>query len=111
MRGSSRRGTVNQLLEGLDGVGSENEGVYVLGATNHPWDVDPALRRPGRLDRTLLVLPTDREAREAILTTHLRSRPVERIDVRRLAKLTDGYSGADLADGRTSGRERGGHSV
>ncbi|NYG59123.1 AAA+ superfamily predicted ATPase [Nocardioides daedukensis] len=97
MRGSSQRGTVNQLLEELDGVGSENEGVYVLGATNHPWDVDPALRRPGRLDRTLLVLPPDQAAREAILTTHLRSRPVERIDVRRMAKLTDGYSGADLA--------------
>ncbi|MFC7361580.1 AAA family ATPase [Nocardioides astragali] len=96
-RNSGTRTTVNQLLTELDGVGSDNEGVFVLAATNHPWDVDPALRRPGRLDRTLLVLPPDREAREAILRTHLRDRPVERIDTRRLAKATEGFSGADLA--------------
>jgi AAA+ superfamily predicted ATPase len=96
-RSSGARTTVNQLLTELDGVGSDNEGVFVLAATNHPWDVDPALRRPGRLDRTLLVLPPDREAREAILRTHLRDRPVERIDTRRLARATEGFSGADLA--------------
>lgn len=96
-RNSGMRTTVNQLLTELDGVGARNDGVFVLAATNHPWDVDPALRRPGRLDRTLLVLPPDREAREAILRTHLRHRPVEGIDVRRLAKRTDGFSGADLA--------------
>ena len=96
-RNTGARTTVNQLLTELDGVGSDNEGVFVLAATNHPWDVDPALRRPGRLDRTLLVLPPDRDAREAILRTHLRERPVERIDTRKLAKATDGYSGADLA--------------
>lgn len=96
-RSSGARTTVNQLLTELDGVGSDNEGVFVLAATNHPWDVDAALRRPGRLDRTLLVLPPDRDAREAILRTHLRDRPVERIDTRRLAKATEGFSGADLA--------------
>jgi SpoVK/Ycf46/Vps4 family AAA+-type ATPase len=96
-RNSGMRTTVNQLLTELDGVGSDNEGVFVLAATNHPWDVDPALRRPGRLDRTLLVLPPDLDAREAILRTHLRERPVERIDTRKLAKATDGFSGADLA--------------
>lgn len=96
-RNSGMRTTVNQLLTELDGIGSANEGVYVLGATNHPWDVDPALRRPGRLDRTLLVLPPDQSAREAILKYHLRNRPVANIDVRRIAKRTDGYSGADLA--------------
>ncbi|HEX5918231.1 MAG TPA: ATP-binding protein, partial [Nocardioides sp.] len=96
-RSSGARTTVNQLLTELDGVGSDNEGVFVLAATNHPWDVDPALRRPGRLDRTLLVLPPDREAREAILRTHLRDRPVERIDTKRLARATEGFSGADLA--------------
>jgi SpoVK/Ycf46/Vps4 family AAA+-type ATPase len=96
-RSSGARTTVNQLLTELDGVGSDNEGVFVLAATNHPWDVDAALRRPGRLDRTLLVLPPDREAREAILRTHLRDRPVERIDTRRLARATEGFSGADLA--------------
>ena len=96
-RMSATRGTVNQLLAELDGVDGSNEGVFVLTATNQPWDVDPALRRPGRFDRTLLVLPPDGPAREAILRTHLRNRPVEGIDLHRLAKRTEGYSGADLA--------------
>ncbi|MFB8183060.1 ATP-binding protein [Streptomyces sp. NPDC055966] len=92
------RNTVNQLLTELDGVESAaNEGVFVLAATNVPWDVDNALRRPGRLDRTLLVLPPDGPAREAILRYHLRERPVENIDLAKLAKVTDGLSGADLA--------------
>ncbi len=97
MRGSAARGTVNQLLTEMDGIASTNDGVYVLGATNHPWDVDIALRRPGRFDQMLLVLPPDEAARESILRHHLRERPVEGIDLRRLAKRTDGYSGADLA--------------
>jgi SpoVK/Ycf46/Vps4 family AAA+-type ATPase len=59
--------------------------------------VDAALRRPGRLDRTLLVLPPDQPAREAILQYHLRERPVAGIDLGKLARRTDGYSGADLA--------------
>jgi SpoVK/Ycf46/Vps4 family AAA+-type ATPase len=97
LRNSAARGTVNQLLSEMDGVASDNEGVYVLGATNHPWDVDVALRRPGRFDRTLLVLPPDEPAREAILRYHLQRRPLADIDVHRLAAVTDGYSGADLA--------------
>ncbi|GAA2624457.1 ATP-binding protein [Streptomyces axinellae] len=91
------RNTVNQLLTELDGVGSDNEGVFVLAATNHPWDVDSALRRPGRLDRTLLVLPPDDEARRAVLHYHLRERPVAGVDLERLARRTEGFSGADLA--------------
>jgi len=91
------RTTVNQLLTELDGVSGQNEGVFVIGATNQPWDVDQALRRPGRLDRTLLVLPPDAEARESIFRHHLAHRPVEGIDVRWLARSTDGYSGADIA--------------
>ncbi|MCX5380297.1 26S protease regulatory subunit [Streptomyces sp. NBC_00091] len=92
------RNTVNQLLTELDGIHSAaNEGVFVLAATNVPWDVDIALRRPGRLDRTLLVLPPDATAREAILRYHLRERPVEGVDLGRLVKVTDGLSGADLA--------------
>ncbi|MER6999668.1 AAA family ATPase [Streptomyces sp. NPDC000410] len=95
---SGMRNTVNQLLTELDGIGAEaNEGVFVLAATNLPWDVDIALRRPGRLDRTLLVLPPDTPAREAILRYHLRDRPIENVDVAKLAKATDGLSGADLA--------------
>ncbi|MDF6021021.1 ATP-binding protein [Streptomyces sp. JH34] len=95
---SGMRNTVNQLLSELDGIDSAaNEGVFVLAATNVPWDVDNALRRPGRLDRTILVLPPDRTAREAILRHHLRERPIENIDLSKLAKITDGLSGADLA--------------
>ncbi|MFF1465824.1 ATP-binding protein [Streptomyces sp. NPDC058330] len=95
---SGMRNTVNQLLSELDGIDSAaNEGVFVLAATNVPWDVDNALRRPGRLDRTILVLPPDGPAREAILRHHLHERPIENVDLGKLAKITDGLSGADLA--------------
>lgn len=93
---SAGRNVVVQLLAELDGIGDENAGVFILAATNQPWDVDSALRRPGRLDRTLLVLPPDKEARSAILEFHLRGRPVERVDVDRLAGATEQFSGADL---------------
>jgi SpoVK/Ycf46/Vps4 family AAA+-type ATPase len=88
---------INQLLSEMDGVNAKNEGVFVLAATNHPWDVDTALRRPGRLDRTLLVLPPDLEARVSLLEMSLRDRPVQNIDVKGLAKTTEDFSGADLA--------------
>ena len=95
---SGMRNTVNQLLTELDGVdAAANEGVFVLAATNAPWDVDIALRRPGRLDRTILVLPPDAPARAAILRYHLRDRPIENVGLDRLVKATDGLSGADLA--------------
>lgn len=97
LRHSAMRSTVNQLLVELDGVTSANEGVFVLAATNAPWDVDPALRRPGRLDRTILVLPPDEPARVAILRHHLSDRPIAGIDVNKLAKRTEGFTGADLA--------------
>ncbi|NUS10589.1 MAG: AAA family ATPase [Streptomyces sp.] len=96
-RNSAMRTTVNQFLAELDSVGSDNEGVFVLGATNAPWDVDPALRRPGRFDRTVLVLPPDARAREEILRYHLRDRPIAGIDLASLVDRTDGFSGADLA--------------
>jgi SpoVK/Ycf46/Vps4 family AAA+-type ATPase len=97
LHNSAMRTTVNSLLAELDGAESDNEGVFVLGATNHPWDVDTALRRPGRFDRMVLVLPPDEPAREAIFRTHLRDRPVANIDLGKLARATDGYSGADIA--------------
>lgn len=92
----SLRNVVNQLLQELDGVGSNNEGVYVLAATNTPWDIDPALRRPGRLDRIVAVLPPDAPARAAILRSDLGRRPIEGIDLDRLARDTEGFTGADL---------------
>ena len=97
LRSTSVRSAVNQLLLELDDVSGGNDGVFVLAATNHPWDVDSALRRPGRLDRTLLVLPPDEPAREAVFRFHLSGRPVAGIELRALASMTAGYSAADIA--------------
>jgi len=97
LRNTPMRSAVNQLLLELDDVASDNSGVFLLAATNHPWDVDSALRRPGRFDRTLLVLPPDGPAREGVFRYHLRDRPVAGIDLAKLSKITDGYSGADIA--------------
>ena len=97
LRHTPMRSAVNQLLLELDDVSGNNEGVFLLAATNHPWDVDSALRRPGRFDRTLLVLPPDAAAREGVFRYHLKDRPVAGIDLAKLAKQTDGYSGADIA--------------
>lgn len=90
------RNIVTQLLTELDSVFEDNDGVFLLAATNHPWDVDPALRRPGRLDRMLFVPPPDEDARAAILRAGLRDRPVDQLDVAALAQHTPGLSGADL---------------
>lgn len=90
------RTVVNQLLMEMDGIGADNDGVFVLAATNMPWDIDPALLRPGRFDRMVLVLPPDPEARDAILRMQLDDRPLEGIDLAKLVKRTDGFSGADL---------------
>jgi AAA+ superfamily predicted ATPase len=97
LRNTPMRSAVNQLLLELDDVAASNDGVFLLAATNHPWDVDSALRRPGRFDRVLLVLPPDESAREAVFRYHLRQRPVAGVDLARLASLTEGYSGADIA--------------
>ena len=97
LRTTATRGAVNQLLAEMDGVGSRNEGVFVLGATNHPWDVDVALKRPGRFDRTVFVAPPNPAARRAVLAFHLRDLPVEAIDMDAVVSRSDGWSGADLA--------------
>ena len=96
-RQSAGRDLVNQLLAEMDSLGSSNEGVFILAATNHPWDVDSALRRPGRFDRTVFVAPPDAAAREAILAFYMRGRTTEKIDLHAIAAITHGYSGADLA--------------
>ncbi|NIJ03689.1 AAA family ATPase [Frigoribacterium faeni] len=90
------RAVVNQVLVELDGVDSRNDGLFVLAATNRPWEVDPAARRPGRLDRTLLVLPPDEAARREIARTRLEGRPVGDVDLDALARATSGMSGADV---------------
>lgn len=91
------RGVTNQLLMEMDGIGADNEGVFILAATNMPWDVDPALRRPGRFDRSVAVLPPDAPARHSILYHYLKDRPMEGIDLGVLVRQTNGFTGADLA--------------
>ena len=91
------RQMVNQLLIEMDSMAGNNDGLYLLAATNHPWDLDEALLRPGRLDRTLLVTPPDFEARRTILEYHLRDRPLAGIDLSNIASRTELFSGADLA--------------
>jgi transitional endoplasmic reticulum ATPase len=93
----SMRMIVTQLLEELDGVASANDGVYFLAATNRPWDIDPALRRPGRIDKTVLVLPPDAVARAAMLQGELLGKPADDVDVISVAAATEGFSGADIA--------------
>ncbi|HEX3625151.1 MAG TPA: AAA family ATPase [Verrucomicrobiae bacterium] len=87
---------VNVFLTEMDGMAAKNENLMVLAATNTPWRVDDALRRPGRFDRILFVPPPDVPAREAILKIHLRDLPVEKLEIGKLAQLTNRFSGADL---------------
>lgn len=94
--GAAMRGVVNQLLSELDGVDGGNDGVFTLAATNHPWDVDEALLRPGRFSERLLVLPPDAEARAAILALLLADRPTAGVDTTGIVAATEGWSGADL---------------
>ena len=100
------RGVVNQLLTELDGVGSNNDGVFVLAATNHPWDVDDALLRPGRFDRVVLVTAPDAPARIEILRGALDGRPLAGIDLAQLAQSTERFSGADLEHLATTAAEK-----
>jgi SpoVK/Ycf46/Vps4 family AAA+-type ATPase len=96
MRSSPGRQLINQFLVELDGVATDNEGILILAATNAPWHVDDAFRRPGRFDRVVFVPPPDRGARAEIVRIHLEGRLQEEIDLDRIAARTEGYSGADL---------------
>lgn len=96
LKQSAMRHVINQFLAELDGVDADNEGVLVLAATNAPWSVDPAFRRPGRFDRIIFVEPPDEKARVEILQSLLKGRPVTDIDVAKLAAATNEFSGADL---------------
>jgi SpoVK/Ycf46/Vps4 family AAA+-type ATPase len=100
-RHDSYRMLVAQFLADMDGVGSggadnKKDGVLVMGATNAPWDVDPAFRRPGRFSDILFVPPPDLRARIEILKLKLKGKPTRDVDVSELARATELYSGADL---------------
>lgn len=96
MRQSAGRHLINQFLAELDGVQSSNDGVLMLAATNAPWHLDAAFRRPGRFDRIIFVPPPDPPARAGIFRVLCQGKPADNIDFDYLAKKTEGYSGADL---------------
>lgn len=88
---------VSTFLAEMDGFAKANEGVLILAATNMPWGVDAAFRRPGRFDRVQFVPPPDREARRDILGIHVEGRPIgEDVDLDVIAAKSTGYSGADI---------------
>ena len=90
---------VDQLLQEMDGVHGKNRDVLVFAATNAPWSVDGAFRRPGRFDRVLFVPPPDRKAREGLLRTEFEKLPGgERLDAAAAAKATELFTGADLVE-------------
>jgi AAA+ superfamily predicted ATPase len=95
-RHSAGRQVINQFLAELDGVDGGNDGLLVLAATNAPWHLDGAFRRPGRFDRILFVPPPDQPARAAIVRVLLAGRPAAGVDHEAVAKRTEGFSGADL---------------
>ncbi|HEY2122744.1 MAG TPA: ATP-binding protein [Chthoniobacterales bacterium] len=95
-RESAIRTVINQFLAEMDGNIGSNEGILILGATNAPWHLDPAFRRPGRFDRIIFVPPPDEPARESIVEILARDKPVKRLDVKAIAKRTKDFSGADL---------------
>ena len=91
-----REQTLNQLLVEMDGFGT-NEGIIVLAATNRPDILDPAIRRPGRFDRTITVGTPDVKAREEILKVHAKDKPLgDDVDLKQIAQTTAGFAGADL---------------
>lgn len=96
MKHSGGSHVINQFLTEMDGIDADNEGLLIIGATNMPWHIDPAFRRPGRFDRTIFVPPPDAEGRASILEILLKGKPVKDVAVRDIAKKTEHFSGADL---------------
>lgn len=96
MRKSAGRTLINQFLAEMDGNVADNDGLLILGATNAPWHIDPAFRRPGRFDRILFVPPPDEPARASVIEVLARNKPVADLDINALAKKTRDFSGADL---------------
>lgn len=96
-KNSATRELINAFLQELDGVNNSNDGILFLGATNTPWYIDTAFKRPGRFGQVLFVAPPDAPARKEILAIHLKGKPVEDgIDLKKVAEKTEGFTGADL---------------
>ena len=96
LKRSAGRTLINQFLAEMDGNVGDNDGLLILGATNAPWHLDPAFRRPGRFDRILFVPPPDEPARRSIIEVMAKDKPMDRLDAAAVAKRTKDFSGADL---------------
>jgi transitional endoplasmic reticulum ATPase len=96
VQGEVERRVVSQLLTMMDGLNSRGR-VVVIGATNRPNSIDPALRRPGRFDREISINVPDKEGRLAILKIHTRNMPLKKVNLETLARITHGFVGADLS--------------
>ena len=96
VRDTQTRNVVNQFLSELDGLRSDNQRILVIGATNAPWQLDPAMRRPGRFDQAIFVPPPDEAARLQIIRLLAKDKPIAKLDEAALAAATEGFSGADL---------------
>lgn len=90
------RTVVNQLLAEMDGAKGDNQNILVIGATNSPWHVDSAFRRPGRFDKVIFVPPPDLTARKEILKIHCKGKPVDNLDYEKIALKMKKFSGADI---------------
>lgn len=93
---SHLRGVIDTFLSEMEGIDTSTDEVLIMAATNTPWDVDNALKRPGRFDRLIFVAPPDEKARKQIFQLKLRDRYAENIDVELLAQKTEFFSGADI---------------
>jgi transitional endoplasmic reticulum ATPase len=93
---NNTKGIVSTLLAEMDGVGNKEQNILVIAATNEPWNIDVALRRPGRFDSLIFVPPPDKEARKEILKINMKNKPVDNIDFDNIADATEFFSGADL---------------
>ncbi len=95
-RSDHTRTLVNEFLGQLDGAGARNERLLILAATNMPWDIDPAMKRPGRFSRQIFIAPPDATARAEIFRLKLHDLPCDPVDIQQLAKRTHLFSGADI---------------
>ena len=93
---SAGKKVINQFLNELDGIQHENDGLLIIGATNTPWHLDSAFRRPGRFDRIIFVPPPDQKSKETIIELKLKGKPSENIDFKKVARNTKNFSGADI---------------
>jgi len=95
-RNAAITGTINAFLNQMDGADTDNRDLLIIGATNAPWDVDSAFKRPGRFDQLIFVPPPDQTGREAVLKLAFKDRPHSGLDFGWLAEQTAQFSGADL---------------